>query len=91
LVIGGPAPGPHALVGVLHTASGLTTGHVVRATGPTTFGWGLVPTPVYNDSTRPAANTVPAGTQIFNTDEGANGAPNWSNGTSWVDAVGNLT
>jgi hypothetical protein len=140
LVIGGPAPGPHPLVGLPHTASGLTSTHVLRATSPTafafgqpqhadlggvsanqhhnqshvlsggdhteagltignvlvatgatTFGWGLVPTPVYSDVTRPAANTVPAGTQIFNTDEGANGAPNWSNGTSWVDAVGNLT
>lgn len=31
--------GPHALVGDLHTASGLTTGQVLTATGPTTFGF----------------------------------------------------
>ncbi|APU89191.1 putative carbohydrate-binding protein [Virus Rctr71] len=29
----------HALVGSDHTASGLTTGHVVRASGATTFAW----------------------------------------------------
>lgn len=137
LVVGGPTPGPHVLAGPLHTASGLTpghvmratapttfafgqpqhsdlggvgandhhnqahvlsggdhtevgltTGHVIQATGPGTFGWGLVPTPNCTNATRPAANTVPAGTQIFNTDDGA---PNWSNGTDWVDALGNLT
>ena len=33
------APSAHALVGADHTASGLTTGHVVRATGATTFAW----------------------------------------------------
>jgi len=81
----------HVLSGADHTEAGLTIGNVLVATGTTTFGWALVPTPVYSDFTRPAANTVPAGTQIFNTDEGANGGPNWSNGTSWVDALGNLT
>jgi len=40
---------------------------------------------------RPQANTVPAGTCVFVTDEGANGAPQWSNGTVWVDADGNLS
>ena len=40
---------------------------------------------------RPQANTVPAGTCIFVTDGGANGTPQWSNGTAWVDADGNLT
>ncbi len=33
------APSAHALVGSDHTASGLTTGHVVRASGTTTFAW----------------------------------------------------
>jgi hypothetical protein len=33
------APAAHALVGSDHTASGLTAGHVVRASGPTTFAW----------------------------------------------------
>ena len=81
----------HVLSGGDHTESGLTTGFVLQATGATTFGWGLVPVPVYDDTTRPAANTVSAGTMIFNTSDGANGAPNWSNGASWVDALGNLT
>lgn len=29
----------HDIVGANHTASGLTTGHVLQATGATTFGW----------------------------------------------------
>jgi len=33
------APAAHALVGSDHTASGLSAGHVVRASGPTTFAW----------------------------------------------------
>ena len=33
------APSAHALVGAKHTASGLTIGHVVRATGATAFAW----------------------------------------------------
>ena len=33
----------HALVGVDHTASGLTAGQVVRATGATTFVWQALP------------------------------------------------
>lgn len=33
------APSAHALVGSDHTASGLTTGHVLRATGSTTFAF----------------------------------------------------
>lgn len=42
----------------------------------------------YTDATRPAASAVPAGTQIWNTDDGA---PNWSDGTDWVDAAGTTT
>jgi lipoprotein signal peptidase len=33
------APSAHALVGADHTASGLTAGHVVRASGTATFAW----------------------------------------------------
>jgi hypothetical protein len=32
-------PSSHALVGAKHTASGLTVGHVIRATGATAFAW----------------------------------------------------
>ena len=38
-----PAPAAHALVGALHTASGLTIGHVLTATGATTFAFGALP------------------------------------------------
>ena len=43
---------------------------------------------VYSNTTRPPANTVPVGRMIFNTDDDA---PNWSNGTDWLDASGHLT
>lgn len=33
------APSAHALVGADHTASGLTTGHVIRASGVSSFAW----------------------------------------------------
>jgi len=36
-------PSAHAFVGAKHTASGLTVGHVVKATGATTFAWGQLP------------------------------------------------
>ena len=32
-------PSAHAIVGTKHTASGLTVGYVIRATGATTFAW----------------------------------------------------
>lgn len=34
------------------------------------------------------ANTLTAGAMIWNTDDGA---PNWSDGTNWVDATGATT
>ena len=36
-------PSAHALVGAKHTASGLTVGHIIKATGATTFAWGQLP------------------------------------------------
>jgi len=44
--------------------------------------------PAFSDANRPAATSVPAGYQIWNTDDGF---PNFSNGTQWVDAAGNVT
>jgi len=41
----GAAPAPHSLAGVLHTAAGLTPGHVLTATGATTFGFSALPSP----------------------------------------------
>lgn len=37
--------GPHALVGDLHTASGLTAGQVLTALSGTTFGFAAIPEP----------------------------------------------
>ena len=49
-------------------------------------------TPTYSNTTRPAANAVGASptspVQIWNTDDTA---PNWSDGTNWYDATGNIT
>ncbi len=42
----------------------------------------------YTDATRPAATTMPSGTMIWNTSDSA---PNFSDGTNWRDASGNLT
>lgn len=40
-VRGGTTPSAHALVGALHTAAGLTPGHVVTATGAATFDFAV--------------------------------------------------
>lgn len=46
------------------------------------------PDQVFADSTRPAASGVAAGGYVYNTDDNA---PNWSDGTNWRDAAGNVT
>jgi hypothetical protein len=43
---------------------------------------------VYSNATRPDASKVPPGSSIWNVDDRA---PNWSDGTDWRDAMGNLT
>jgi hypothetical protein len=48
----------------------------------------LVPLAVYDDAGRPDPTAVPAGTAIFNSDDGF---PNYSDGTNWVDAAGVTT
>ena len=58
--------------------------HISRLSVPVTVG-GVEPVPTYDNTTRPGAATVPAGTMIFNTDDGA---PNWSTGAAWVNALG---
>lgn len=42
----------------------------------------------YLDSTRPTASEQMPGTMIWNRDDGA---PNWSDGSNWVDATGSTT
>jgi hypothetical protein len=43
---------------------------------------------VYNNASRPDASTIQEGSMIWNSDDKA---PNFSDGTNWRDAVGNLT
>jgi hypothetical protein len=42
----------------------------------------------YTDGTRPSASSVGAGTMIYNSGDNA---PNFSDGTNWRDAIGNIT
>lgn len=49
---------------------------------------GTLPARSYDNTSRPDADTVVRGTSIFNTDDNA---PQWSDGTNWRDATGNLT
>jgi hypothetical protein len=48
----------------------------------------LIQSATYTNASRPSAASLSAGTSIFNTDDNA---PNWSDGTNWRDASGNLT
>lgn len=43
---------------------------------------------VVDNSTRPSASDFEAGAYVWNTDDNA---PNWSDGTDWRDAQGNIT
>lgn len=47
-----------------------------------------IPLQIFTNVNRPLASTVDMGTMIFNSDDGA---PNWSNGTVWIDSSGNET
>ena len=42
----------------------------------------------HSNADRPAASSVPVATMIWNSDDKA---PNFSNGTNWIDANGNVT
>ncbi len=61
----------------------------VKTSGTGNTGWvpinGIV---TETDASRPAANAVPTGYMIFNTDDGF---PNWSDGTNWVISDGTTT
>lgn len=46
------------------------------------------PFPSESNTSRPDASLVTPGTAIWNTDDNA---PNWSDGTYWRDADGNIT
>lgn len=62
-IIGSVTPAAHALDGALHTVAGLTTGHFLKATGATTFGFaahGLS----YGDVGAAAASHAHAATDI---------------------------
>jgi hypothetical protein len=60
------------------TTTGCLTANTVTATG-------VLELPTYNDSTRPTASTLTAGSAIYNTDDSA---PNFSDGTQWRSATG---
>lgn len=49
---------------------------------------GFIGAPIYTNSTRPAAASWPKGTFFWNSDDNA---PNYSDGTNWRDAAGNIT
>lgn len=59
----------------------------VLADGSRAFTGGITP-PSYTDGTRPTASTLPAGTMIWNTSDGA---PNFATAGGWVDATGAAT
>ncbi len=64
-----------------------TLGTTTAGSGDT--GWlGVNGIDTQTNAGRPAANSVPTGYEIFNTDDGF---PNWSDGTNWVDATGSVT
>lgn len=46
------------------------------------------PNHTFTDGNRPAASAYAAGSYIYNTSDNA---PNWSDGTNWRDAAGNVT
>jgi hypothetical protein len=60
------------------TTTGCLTANTVTATV-------VLELPTYNDSTRPTASTLTAGSAIYNTDDSA---PNFSDGTQWRSATG---
>jgi hypothetical protein len=70
-------------------ALGLITMAFVSAdTGDSVKSFNASAGPSYSNATRPAANTVPVFTSIWNTDDNA---PNWSDGANWRDAAGLVT
>jgi hypothetical protein len=88
-------------------ASGLTLGNYAAlqaqvSAGQVSYAWtslpeyltpGLycaspIPLQIFSNTNRPLASAVDMGTMIFNSDDGA---PNWSNGTNWIDSSGEET
>ncbi|MCB5235516.1 hypothetical protein [Niallia circulans] len=61
-----------------------------KGSGTGKTGWSLLTMqlPVFTNANRPGASTVKPGTQIWNSDDKA---PNYSDGSIWLDAMGNIT
>lgn len=76
-----PVPAPLAGTASPGTRLFALADHVHPTTAP-------APVVLYTNATRPAANTVPASSSIWNTDDNA---MNWSDGVNWRDALGNIT
>ncbi|WP_270577991.1 hypothetical protein [Caldibacillus thermoamylovorans] len=74
----------------LRTNGGFGYHVYIKNSGDGNTGWqnlnGQIP--VYTNANRPGANTVPRGTVIFNSDDNM---PNYSDGATWRDALGNIT
>lgn len=68
-------------------AGDITLAFALEAGDSITPGFGLVPKS-YTNGTRPAANTVPTFTPIWNSSDSA---LNFSDGAQWRDALGVLT
>jgi hypothetical protein len=83
--VGGSITFPLSANGLLSYANGVISKFV--SSGVLTAQLFMQP-PIYTDVTRPAATTFPVGAMIYNTSDNA---PNYSDGTAWRDAAGNLT
>jgi len=69
-------------------AGSLVMSFISLETGDSVKSFGASAGPSYTNGTRPAANTVPLFTSIWNTSDNA---PNWSDGTNWRDGAGVIT
>lgn len=99
LLVDGPTPGFHAASHLpsgydpIATAAPVSTANVANAAG-TANAFAKADhkhahvLASYTSATRPAATSVAVGTAIFNTDEAA---PQYSDGSVWRDAAGNIT
>lgn len=72
---------------VLVEAGSLTIDAIAAEAGDSS-ALGAAIGPAYDDAGRPLATSVPTFSSIWNTDDGA---PNFSDGTQWVDAAGIAT
>ncbi len=74
---------------VTHASAGPAAAVYIKDEGSGNTGWkGINGIANHTDATRPSCIAGLKGYMIFNTDDGA---PNWCDGTNWVDATGATT